>query len=177
LASTAASSPGSTESCSLVSDKRDVPDGQGADDGSQVVDWKRYCESAGVSMGRAIVTLIDRELVSVFGDQTGDHLPVFGEQAEEELTAKQEQTARREEEASVVEERLRAWDERLLAGGSPSSRLGSSEPSSSPKYLRDPGRRRRSVATSDVRAARVSSTSTATACPIGSEGSCQIMSC
>jgi hypothetical protein len=75
--------------------------------------WKRYCESAGISMGRAIVTLIDRELVSVFGDHTGDDLPVLAEQAEEELTRRQEQVARREENVSVVEERLRGWNEHL----------------------------------------------------------------
>ena len=34
--------------------------------------WKRYCDSAGISMGRAIVALIDRELVSVFRDPPGD---------------------------------------------------------------------------------------------------------
>ena len=39
--------------------------------------WKRYCDSAGISMGRAIVTLIDRELASVFGDHTSDQPPVF----------------------------------------------------------------------------------------------------
>ena len=44
--------------------------------------WRRYCESAGISMGRAIVALIDRELVGMFGDEPGDHLPVFAEQAE-----------------------------------------------------------------------------------------------
>ena len=75
--------------------------------------WKRYCESAGISMGRAIVTLIDRELVSVFGDHTGDYLPVLAEQAEEELTRRQEQVARREEDVSGVEERLRGWNEHL----------------------------------------------------------------
>ncbi len=75
--------------------------------------WKRYCDSAGISMGRAIVRLIDRELVGVFGDHTGDHLPVFAEQAEEELARRQEQVARREEKAAVVEERLRARDAHL----------------------------------------------------------------
>ncbi len=75
--------------------------------------WKRYCDSAGISMGRAIVTLIDRELVSVFGDHTGDHLPVLAEQAQEELARRQEQVARREESASGAEERLRAWNEHL----------------------------------------------------------------
>ena len=33
--------------------------------------WKRYCDSAGISMGRAIAAMIDRELVSVFGDSAG----------------------------------------------------------------------------------------------------------
>ena len=77
--------------------------------------WRRYCESAGVSMGRAIAMLIDRELVSVFGDQADDHLPVFAEQAEEELAARQEQVARREEKAAVVEGRLQAWNAHLRA--------------------------------------------------------------
>ena len=75
--------------------------------------WKRYCDSAGVSMGRAITTLIDRELVSVFGDHTADHSPVFAERAEEELASRQEQVARRAEKASAVEERLRTWNEHL----------------------------------------------------------------
>ncbi|HSF84985.1 MAG TPA: hypothetical protein VLG28_04885 [Acidimicrobiia bacterium] len=29
--------------------------------------WKRRCDSAGISMGRAIAALIDRELAGVFG--------------------------------------------------------------------------------------------------------------
>jgi hypothetical protein len=84
--------------------------------------WKRYCDSAGVSMGRAIATLIDRELVSVFGDQNGDRLLVFAEQAEAELARRQQQVARREEQASAVEERLqrrnahlRTWEVELEA--------------------------------------------------------------
>jgi len=64
-------------------------------------------------MGRAIVSLIDRDLVSVFGGHTGDYPPVLAEQAEEELARRQEQVARREENVSVVEERLRGWNEHL----------------------------------------------------------------
>jgi len=75
--------------------------------------WKRYCDSAGISMGRAIVALIDRELVSVFGDRTEEHPAVFAGKAEEELARRQEQVARREEKATVVEERLRAWNAHL----------------------------------------------------------------
>lgn len=77
--------------------------------------WRRYCESAGISMGRAVAMLIDRELVSVFGDQADDHLPVFAEQAEEELAGRQEQVSRREEKAAVVEGRLQAWNAHLRA--------------------------------------------------------------
>ena len=64
--------------------------------------WKRYCVSAGISMGRAIVTLNDRELVSVFGDGRGDHAALFAEQAEEELAKRQEQVARRKEKAAAA---------------------------------------------------------------------------
>ena len=72
--------------------------------------WRRYCESAGVSMGRAIVALIDREVVSVFDDHTGDYLPVLAEQADEELTRRQEQVARREEDVSLASDSLMVWD-------------------------------------------------------------------
>ena len=75
--------------------------------------WRRYCDSAGVSMGRAIVTLIDRELVSVFGEHTGERLPVFAEEAQEELAARREQVAGREQKAEVVEERLQTWNAHL----------------------------------------------------------------
>ena len=75
--------------------------------------WKRYCESVGISMGRAIATLIDRELVSMFGDQTDNQLPVFAKQAEGELARRQDQVARREEKAAAVDERLQAWNEHL----------------------------------------------------------------
>jgi len=61
-------------------------------------------------MGRAVVALIDRELVSVFGDHTGDYLPVLAEQADEELTRRQEQVARREEDVSLASDSLMVWD-------------------------------------------------------------------
>jgi hypothetical protein len=47
--------------------------------------WKRYCDSAGISMGRALAAMIERELVAVLGESADDPLPVFAEQAEEEL--------------------------------------------------------------------------------------------
>jgi len=75
--------------------------------------WRRYCDSAGISMGRAIVALIDRELMAVFSDSAGDSSPVFAEQAEVELARRQEKVARRELDARAAEERLRAWNEHL----------------------------------------------------------------
>jgi hypothetical protein len=75
--------------------------------------WRRYCESAGISMGRAIATLVNWELVSVFGDQPGDHPAVFAEQAEEELARRQEQVSRQKEKVALIEERLRAWNAHL----------------------------------------------------------------
>jgi len=42
--------------------------------------WKRYCGVAGISVGRAIVTLIDRELASA-ADVPGDDSPVFAQRA------------------------------------------------------------------------------------------------
>lgn len=75
--------------------------------------WKRYCDSAGSSMGRAIAAMIHRELVAAFGDSAADAVPVFAEQAEEELARRHEQTVGRELKAAAAEERLRAWDEHL----------------------------------------------------------------
>lgn len=75
--------------------------------------WKRYCDSAGISMGRAIATLIDRELISVFGDQTGDRPSVFAEQAEEELTNRQTEITRREQDVAATEGRLKRWSGHL----------------------------------------------------------------
>lgn len=75
--------------------------------------WRRYCDAAGISMGRAIMTLIDRELVSVFGESTGDQIPVFAERAQGELTAREVGVAARERKVEASEERLRPWAERL----------------------------------------------------------------
>jgi len=51
--------------------------------------WKRYCDSVGISMGRAIMALIDRELVSVFGEPTGEEVPLLAARAEEQLAARE----------------------------------------------------------------------------------------
>ena len=75
--------------------------------------WKRYCDSVGVSMGRAVTMLIDRELVGVFGDVTGDEPPVFAQRATEELSIREAKIAGREREVDTDEKRMREWSKRL----------------------------------------------------------------
>jgi hypothetical protein len=75
--------------------------------------WKRYCNSAGMSMGRAIMLLIESELLSVFGESTGDEVPILAGRAQEELAAREAQIGARAREVEAAEERLRSWGERL----------------------------------------------------------------
>lgn len=75
--------------------------------------WKRYCDAAGLSMGRAIVALIDRELVSVFGEMSDGEVPVFAAETEEELIRREAAVADREGRLGREEQRLREWGERL----------------------------------------------------------------
>lgn len=75
--------------------------------------WKRYCDSAGTSMGRAIVTLIDQELQGVLGDSAGDKTSVLSRQAEEELARREVDVARRERDVTVAAERLGSRSEHL----------------------------------------------------------------
>ncbi len=71
-------------------------------------------------MGRAVTMLIDRELVGVFGDITGDEEPVFAQRAAEELASRAAKIAIREREVDADAarmrergERLRRWEEAL----------------------------------------------------------------
>lgn len=124
--------------------------------------WKRYCEAAGLSMGRAIVALIDRELVSVFGEIGDGEIPVFAAETQEELTRREAAVTDREDRLGGEEQRLREWVS-AFASGSRSCRDANSRPSSLRNSLRGLERRARgSVATSDARAAQGSSTSAAT---------------
>ncbi|MDH3397892.1 MAG: SEC-C metal-binding domain-containing protein [Acidimicrobiia bacterium] len=75
--------------------------------------WKRYCDAAGISMGRAIMALLERELVSVLGKGTWDESPIFAGRAEEQLAAREAQIAARERDLDAVEERLRGWTKQL----------------------------------------------------------------
>ncbi|MDK1097789.1 MAG: SEC-C domain-containing protein, partial [Actinomycetota bacterium] len=75
--------------------------------------WKRYCDSVGISMGRVVTMLIDRELISVFGDITGDEPPVFAQRAVEQLAIREAKIVAREREVDTAEEQMREWSERL----------------------------------------------------------------
>src|SRR5210317_1407403 len=69
--------------------------------GAKWLTWKRYCDSVGVSMGRAVTMLIDRELVGVFGGVTGDEEPVFAQRVAEELAIREAKIAIREREVDT----------------------------------------------------------------------------
>ncbi len=69
--------------------------------------WKRYCDAAGISMGRAVVVLIDRELLSVFGEHAADESPVLAQQATEELENREAWIEAREHKVDTDETRMR----------------------------------------------------------------------
>ena len=84
--------------------------------------WRRYCDAAGVSMGRAVAMLMDRELLSVFDEHPAGEWPVFARQATEALKNREASIEAREcrvdtDEARMREtsERLRRWQDELEA--------------------------------------------------------------
>lgn len=116
--------------------------------------WKRYCDAAGASMGRAIRALIERELVSVFGESDNGDMPVFAAKAERELEAREAAVVSRERGLDATEERLRGWGERLRHWED-ELRRREQQVEFVAKMTRVPGRRvLRSAVTSDAPAAR-----------------------
>jgi len=106
--------------------------------------WKRYCDSAGVSMGRAVAMLIDGELLSVFGEHTGGEWPAFAQRAAEELDSREAKIEARENKIDTDEalmrersERLRRWEDELETR----EQRAEARPNSSTDPSRDPGRR------------------------------------
>ncbi len=84
--------------------------------------WKRYCDAAGISMGRAVAMLMDRELLSVFGEHTAGEWPMFAQHATEKLGNREARIEARErivdtDEARMRErsERLQCWEDGLVA--------------------------------------------------------------
>lgn len=128
--------------------------------------WRRCCETAGVSMGRAIAILIGHELAGVVDDAEPAGASPLAIRAGEELARREAEVTRREQELTVTEAGLGAWEMELrrrqrevdarqrrtasptLAGGS-WGRVGRNEPcpcGSGRKYKRchgAPTRRRR----------------------------------
>lgn len=75
--------------------------------------WKRYCDAAGLSMGRAIAALIDHELASMFGDSSGGAGSLCEELAQRRLADREAALIERGNELSAAEERVRRWSEHL----------------------------------------------------------------
>ena len=75
--------------------------------------WRRYRGAAGISMGRAIAVLIERELVGVFGESTGNDVPLSAGRVEERLASREAQVDAREREVKAEAERLQRQNERL----------------------------------------------------------------
>jgi len=75
--------------------------------------WKRYCDAAGISMGRAVAMLMDRELLSVFREHTAGEWPVFAQQAAQELESREAKIEVREHKVETDEARMRELGERL----------------------------------------------------------------
>ena len=74
--------------------------------------WKRYCGAEGISMGRAIVALINRELASM-AEASGDDSPVLAHRVRRQLVRRKAEVANRERAVASAEERLRRRSEQL----------------------------------------------------------------
>ena len=85
--------------------------------------WKRYCNAAGISMGRAIMMLISNELRSVIAEPVGDNGPVFAGLIGQQILSREAQLVARERAVDKAEERLRDWTMRLRGRESELKRL------------------------------------------------------
>ena len=74
--------------------------------------WKRYRGAAGISMGRAIVALIDRELANA-AETSVDNFSVLAQRAREQLASRGTEVASRERAVASAEERLLSRSEQL----------------------------------------------------------------
>lgn len=75
--------------------------------------WKRYCDAAGVSMGRAVMELIGNELRSVIAAPAGDGGPVLSGLVEERLELREAKIEACERAVAQAEARLGDWAKRL----------------------------------------------------------------
>jgi hypothetical protein len=74
--------------------------------------WKRYCDAAGISMGRAIVALVRQELGTVVAE-TGVEDPRFGQRAAEQLAERQTDLDLRKRGLDARAEQLRVKERQL----------------------------------------------------------------
>lgn len=81
--------------------------------GAKWATWKRYCDDVGISMGRGVAALIDRELLSVFGERAAEGSSVFAQQAIEALEIREAGVAEREHRVEADETRMRERSEGL----------------------------------------------------------------
>ena len=115
--------------------------------------WKRYCATVGVSMGRAIMALIERELASLEETAVDDY-PALAQRARERLASREAEVAGREQAMASAEERIRSRSEHLRRWR-PSFRHWRSESSWHRNWPHSVGTTaQRSVATSGARAGR-----------------------
>ena len=76
--------------------------------------WKRYCQAAGVSMGRGIASLIEQELAAV-ATGTSDKITrdSISMKAEQNLVAREAAVAGVEEQLAIEARRLEQWERQL----------------------------------------------------------------
>ena len=81
--------------------------------GAKWATWKRYCDAAGISMGRAVAALIDAELLSGFGESSSNDSPGLAQRVSEKLAIREREIAAQEIHVAATEERLRGWRDQL----------------------------------------------------------------
>lgn len=75
--------------------------------------WRRYCDAAGMPLGRAVAALIVQELRGVVEPSGDGGTRLVAERAVEELAAREQRLVVRERDLVAEAQRLRGWDERL----------------------------------------------------------------
>jgi hypothetical protein len=85
--------------------------------------WKRYCGAVGISMGRAIVVLVNRELAGVV-EILAEGSPVWAQRAREELAKREAEIASREQTVASNDQRTPTHPLRFSDAGGCSVSLG-----------------------------------------------------
>lgn len=77
--------------------------------------WKRYCDIAGISMGRAISALVDHELATVLGEPNSESGSWSAGQAQRQgrLAEREAALTKREAQLAEAQHRLQRWSEHL----------------------------------------------------------------